>query len=1006
MYLENEKQGAAQRRALEDYWIIFEWQGRGSIHAHCVFWLRPGLCPVTDVEAAIKDPARVEDKQRLLKFYDEYCSAWNPVGPSRDTLEAMLRNADDNPQLANPPLPLPADLPHPCREPFDHGNLHDLGYLANFCNRHKSCSPLTCLRKRAGQWKCKVGVPWRLSASSTFSDEGRSPGDVVYVPARNDPLMNSFPVKADAYQCWRANMDIKPVITRHAMVQYLTKYCTKHEPPSETLKQVVHALQATDACTSKAAFSKALVGSVGNRDYTAQEVTHHLLGLPGFLCTRTFQTASLGGTRAWNVAGQEVQTTIWDIYLHRPNECEDLCFQEFVSRWRCFRGRYLLRKQPAIPRVFPRYTCSSSTDEYFEKWCQRQLQVHVACRSEDDLVGDSPSWADALRDALRAGGLPQSVEIQFTKLTTASDQNVDADSDASHASEIEAQGVEQEDFMLAGNLHAEFSDVGEDDDGILFNPAEFWEQLLREHGHSEASLREAGDFLKTQRANFVLPPADYADVSLERLNDGQRLAFRVLHDVLDAAVIPDPVYGREKTASRLIISGTAGTGKSFIIKCLVKHAMEAFGADVANTAIQLAAPTGTAAFNIGGRTLHSLFALPVPLCQTLPDLSAEALTHLQDRLAGLKVLVIDEMSMVGRRFLGALDSRLRQVFPERQAEWFGGVSVVMMGDFGQLPPVLDLPMYSTVPGRGLSDVGKGAFAAFRQAVVLEKVERVAGDDPELVAFKSLLGRLRDGAVTQEDWKLLMTRAAHSLPAHELAAFGDVQALVSTHNAEDVVNQQELRRLPSARVRIAAVNAGPKAKAAKTDDAGGLVNMLCLAAGARVMLRQNVWVQAGLTNGALGKVLGVIYDPNGTQPPGLPIAILVQFDVYRGPSFLPTVPRAVPIPPNTVKWMRGDRACSRTQIPLCLAFAITIHKSQGWTRDRVKIDIGVSEHSLGITFVACSRVKSLSGLCFLPADLRSSMWPRFEKINTAKGHVGRRAVDVLFRRLHSELAAQR
>jgi hypothetical protein len=275
-----------------------------------------------------------------------------------------------------------------------------------------------------------------------------------------------------------------------------------------------------------------------------------------------------------------------------------------------------------------------------------------------------------------------------------------------------------------------------------------------------------------------------------------------------------------------------------------------------------------------------------------------------------------------------------------------------------------------------------------------------------VAFRSLLGRLRDGAVTQDDWKVLMTRAVHNLPAHELAPFGDVQALVSTHNAEDVHNEQELQRLPSARVRIAAVNAGPKAKAAKTDDAGGLLNLLCLAAGARVMLRQNIWVEAGLTNGALGKVLGTLYDPNGTQPPGIPIAVVVQFDVYRGPTFLPTVPRAVPIPPCSIKWMKGDKVCSRTQIPLCLAFAITIHKSQGWTRDRVKVDIGVSEHSLGITFVACSRVKSLSGLCFLPADLRSSMWSRFQKINSAKGHVDRRAVDLVFRRWHSELAARR
>ena len=987
-----------QGMGILEYWVIFEWQGRGSIHAHGVVWLRPGLCPVADVEAAIKDPSREEDRQQLLKFYDEYCSAWNPVGYSRETLTTLLGDADSIPQLANPPLPLPPDLPHPCRKRFDREDPHDLGYLANFCNRHKNCSTLTCLRKKGGEWKCKVGVPWKLGSASSFSDEGRRPGDVVYVPARNDPLMNTYPVKADAYQCWRANMDIKPVTSRHAMVQYLTKYCTKSEPPSDTLKDVVHRLQATEGSRSKAAFAKALVGSVGNRDYTAQEVTHHLMGLPGVLCTKTFQVASLDNTRAWDVAGQAVQSTPWEIYLQRPPESEALSFQDFTSQWRCFRGRYQVRQQAAIPRVFPRYTCTSLDDELFERWCRRQLQVYVACRSEDDLLGDRPSWGDALRDALAAGKLPPSVQEYFAKLRAESTEESDAAEDSSVA---DGEERELEDFMQAGNLHAEFDAGSDQEDGMPFISHEYWEALKRDHGYTDDTLRSAGDVIKLSKSSFVLPQATFTDVSLDRLNDGQRLAFNALRQVLEEAVRPAGLA----SPTRLIISGTAGTGKSFIIKCLMKFAQETLDEGIATTAIQLAAPTGTAAFNIGGRTLHSMFALPVPLCQSLPPLSHEALTHLQDKLAGLKILIIDEMSMVGRRFLGALDTRLRQVFPERHGEWFGGISVVMMGDFGQLPPVLDLPMYSTAPGNGLSDVGRGAFAAFRQAVVLEKVERVSGDDPSLVAFRELLARLREGTVTQGDWRILNTRLLHSLSPAELATFEDAQTLVSTHAAEDALNDFELRRLPNARVRILAVNAGPKAKAAKAVDTGGLHNDLRLASGARVMLRQNLWVQAGLTNGALGRVLGVLYDPNGTQPPGLPIAIVVQFDVFTGPSFLPTVPRSVPIPPCTVRWTKGERPCSRTQVPLCLAFAITIHKSQGWTRDRVKVDLGVSEHSLGIAFVACSRVKSLNGLCFAPADLRASMWSRFAKINTAKGHVDRRAVDALFKSWHAHLAAQ-
>ena len=368
------------------------------------------------------------------------------------------------------------------------------------------------------------------------------------------------------------------------------------------------------------------------------------------------------------------------------------------------------------------------------------------------------------------------------------------------------------------------------------------------------------------------------------------------------------------------------------------------------------------------------------------------------------MLVIDEMSMLGRRCLGAIDARLRQLFPERKQEWFGGVSVVLMGDFGQLPPVLDLPMYAKAARQGLSGAGKKVFAAFKQAIVLDKVERIAGDTPEIKLFTEVLGRLRKGKVTRDDWQFLIRRSFDNLNPDEKHSFEDAQILASTHQAEEKVNSQRLQSLPDTKVNIHAVNAGPHSNKTSTEDAGGLQNVLQLAKGARVMLRQNLWVEAGLTNGALGTVTGILYDPNGAQPPALPVVVLVTFDIYTGPSFLPDIlPQGtVPIPPQTIRWLKGQKMCTRTQVPLCLAFAVTIHKSQGWTRDKVMLDIGTSEHSLGITFVGCSRVKSPEGLCLLPSDISSNTWARFEKINKAKGHEERRNVDNALIKMHNSL----
>ena len=133
----------------------------------------------------------------------------------------------------------------------------------------------------------------------------------------------------------------------------------------------------------------------------------------------------------------------------------------------------------------------------------------------------------------------------------------------------------------------------------------------------------------------------------------------------------------------MIICGTAGTGKSFVIKCL---------RGLLGSRLQVAAPTGVAAFNIQGITLHSLFHLPIH--GDFKDLQGERLQSLQNSLKEIDYIIIDEISMVGRKMLGQIDKRLRQAYPHRAQDVLGGCSCLFFGDFGQLPPVMDLPLYT------------------------------------------------------------------------------------------------------------------------------------------------------------------------------------------------------------------------------------------------------------------------------------------------------------------------
>ena len=129
------------------------------------------------------------------------------------------------------------------------------------------------------------------------------------------------------------------------------------------------------------------------------------------------------------------------------------------------------------------------------------------------------------------------------------------------------------------------------------------------------------------------------------------------------------------------------------------------------------------------------------------DLEGERLHHMQQSLAGMHYLVIDEMSMVGRKIFGQIDKCLRQVFPHHADQLFGGCSCLLFGDFGQLPPVMDLPLYTTVSRTALSVLGSSAYQFFDRAVVLDQVMRQSRDDNDQVVFRNVLLHLRDGQVT-------------------------------------------------------------------------------------------------------------------------------------------------------------------------------------------------------------------------------------------------------------------
>ena len=283
---------------------------------------------------------------------------------------------------------------------------------------------------------------------------------------------------------------------------------------------------------------------------------------------------------------------------------------------------------------------------------------------------------------------------------------------------------------------------------------------------------------------------------------------------------------------------------------------------------------------------------------------------------------------------------------------------MLLSSLQRFSPVMDLPLYTTDSRSELSDQGRTAYQNFQKAVVLDQVMRQSGQNPQQVQFREILLRLRDARITVTDWNCLMTQT----PTHvqDLSPFANALHLIPTVEAVVEYNVAQLHASGQPIATINTVHTGANASKAPADDAEGLDAVICLAKSARVKLTSNLWVDVGLVNGAMGTIQAICYRSGG--PPDLPIAVMVLFDSYSGPTLHSGTVLIIPLRRT---WSSSGVQCSGLQLPLKLAWAVTIHKSQGLTLDKVVIDVGKKKFCTGLTSVACSRVRHLQDLLFCP-----------------------------------------
>jgi len=383
------------------------------------------------------------------------------------------------------------------------------------------------------------------------------------------------------------------------------------------------------------------------------------------------------------------------------------------------------------------------------------------------------------------------------------------------------------------------------------------------------------------------------------------------------------------TNTCLFITGKAGTGKTTFIKRIQEEISKNF---------LVLAPTGIAAIAVGGQTMHSFFGFPMQAMgpHTDTSLSNEKFQILKET----DTIIVDEASMVRSDMVDGMDRCLRMVFETNMP--FGGKQVIFVGDLFQLPPVVkegsaDAEMLHDLYGAGLPFFYK-AFVLKRMnlpKIEFQKVYRQSDED-----FLNILDKMRNGEVTNEDLALLNEHVSTDSDNEDYSV-----TLTSFNYMAEKINDEKLNAIEEEEFCYQAEIHDDF----KKNDAP-VPEFLRLKVGAQVIFCRN-YPQAGYMNGTIGKV-----------------SKLDDAHIFV------TLENGAEINVSRVDWenlqskynrqthkMESEVMGSFTQFPLKLAWAITIHKSQGMTFDKMHFDLSRGTFQAGQAYVAISRLRSLDGL---------------------------------------------
>ena len=801
-------------------------------------------------------------------------------------------------------------------------------------------------------------------------------------------------------QAWRANIDIQFILDVYACATYVASYITKtHRGMSELLWKTAEEVKAGNATL------KEQIRSVGNRflnavEISAQEAAYICLQLPMKRSSRqiVFVNTSAPQERVALIKSQCILDKMDDHdndiecsndisrYANRPKYMDNVTLAEFVASYemkssssntqtaslidsnflqehplcenedqpenndsqpqnRSDEQQYRRRQHARIIRPV-HFNPNSDTEKYYREL----IMLYFPWRDEECLKRECETYCEryqVIKDTIvqhRQKYEPYSEQVDMAEQYL---QETVHQEDRWDQLASENQQIQEEDI----NNQTETVDAGIEDPDIAHDlgiPISTVEDNLPVYNEmSDEDYRSHMRLLTPKQIEFV---------------------YDIIRHIKSSS---EPLYR--------FLSGGAGVGKSFVTKALYQTALKFLnsrsGEDYTTRRVLVLAPTGKAAYHIKGTTVHSGLKIPPNQSLNYKALASGTLNTLRNEIGSVKLMFIDEISMVGFKMFNFINQRMMEVMQSPLP--FGGLSVIAVGDLFQLKPVMDSYIFSQ-PSSGYLPLASNLWTELFNMVELSDIMRQSDN----VEFAKILNRLREGNHTPDDIRTLERRVIHS---SSLDYPSEAPHLFATNESVNSFNDQVISQSETEKRSIIAkdivVGSTPPALRTKilnsfknSSHSKQLQSTLVLCEDLWYDLTVNLDTQDGLINGASCIIKMIDIPVDKTDPCG---RVWVQFIDKETGSSLRSSNRHLyrrrfdknwtPIEPIVKQYPaghKGQATVQRVQFPLRPAHAKTIHRSQGDTLPTAVIDLTTKRKIDHLHYVALSRLTSINGLYIL------------------------------------------